>query len=197
MKLRDYLIESKNKPLIVVDVQPAYKSYITFDVVQLMELINGQTGKILFLINADEQGLTEDSVMHCWQWWWENGLELDNRDRRATVFDKGYGHFRSWMDYLDDDALMIKAIRFMHQKKENDSRDIDPEEWKEALGEENWKDYMEDDLLSINWVSLKTLKQHARGYICGGGKNECLREVTLYMNAFNLKTKEIRKFIYG
>lgn len=32
MKFKEYLIESKSKPLIVVDIQPAYDKYITFNV---------------------------------------------------------------------------------------------------------------------------------------------------------------------
>ena len=194
MKFSNYLVETKSSPLIVVDVQPAYKSYITFDVEELMQFINERTGKVLFLVNAEETGVTEDTANGCWNWWWENGLELDKRDRKVSFYDKGYGYFRAWMDFTDERTL-IKGIRYMHQKKANDSRDIEPEEWKKVLGS-GWNDYMEDDPLIINWISLKLLKEHSGGYICGGGRNECLREVTLYMNAFNLRTKLINNFIY-
>lgn len=34
-------------------------------------------------------------------------------------------------------------------------------------------------------------------WFMGGARDECLREVELLMNAFNIKYKEIGNFIYG
>lgn len=33
-------------------------------------------------------------------------------------------------------------------------------------------------------------------YLCGGGRDECLKEVMLMCNALNIKYKLIDKFIY-
>jgi len=54
-----------------------------------------------------------------------------------------------------------------------------------------------DDNISIEWTSVAQLKRFNRAYLMGGGRNECLKEVSLLMNAFNIKYKLIEQFIYG
>jgi hypothetical protein len=41
------------------------------------------------------------------------------------------------------------------------------------------------------------LNKLSGSYIVGGGRNECLREVELLMNAFNFKYKRIDSMVYG
>ena len=56
---------------------------------------------------------------------------------------------------------------------------------------------MGDDPLIVNWVSVGQLRKFNGAYIMGGGRNECLREVELLMNAFNIKYKRIDSLVYG
>ena len=204
-----YLAEaSRNIPIIVVDVQPAYERWIKpkFHPSDLAYILNQHSAPILMFVNADEQGMTEDTQSSVAEWWFDHGLEPSLwNSGHFTYYDKGYGFFRDWMDEGVSPRAIIQALRFMYQAGETDSReffyyqgDYDPEvgeAFKAAVGPE-WDDWMEDAGLFTNWVGVDLLHRH-RGYICGGGRNECLREVTLLMNAFNLKYKLMERFVYG
>ncbi len=52
------------------------------------------------------------------------------------------------------------------------------------------------DPLITNWINIAQLKNFSGAYLMGGGKNECLREVELMMNAFNIKYKRINNLVY-
>lgn len=195
--LRQPLTEGSTTPIIIVDVQPAYANAIDFNVSELANLMNWHRGKILMFANAEVEGLTQDTQDDIYFWWTEQGMDSDVWERpNFTYFDKGYGYLRSWMDEEISPAAIIRTIRYMFQKREHDSREIPPEELAQVVGEDEWQDWMVDDPLITNWVGIDLLHQH-RGFICGGGRNECLREVTLMMNAFNLKYKLMSRFIYG
>jgi hypothetical protein len=55
---------------------------------------------------------------------------------------------------------------------------------------------MEDDPMSVGWASISLLKKFNGAYLVGGGREECLREVELLMNAFNIKYKRIDSLVY-
>lgn len=189
---------SKNLPLIVVDVQPAYESWIVrkFPPTYLAEFMNRHNGPILMFVNAEQEGMTEDTKNSIYYWWIDNGMDPDVWKRsNFTYYDKGFGYMRSWMDNGVPPKEIIKAIRYMFQERAWDSRDIDPKTWNRLLVP-YWDDWMEDDPLIVNWVGIDLLRRHS-GYICGGARNECLREVTLMMNAFNIKYKMLERFVYG
>jgi hypothetical protein len=57
--------------------------------------------------------------------------------------------------------------------------------------------YLVDDPLSVGWAAIDQLKRYNNSYLIGGGRQECLREVSLLMNAFNIKYKLIDNLIYG
>ncbi len=195
---------SRNIPLIVVDVQPAYERWITpkFHPGYLATVMNQHRGPVLMFVNADEQGLTEDTKESVFQWWYEYGLDEETWDSpNFTYYDKGFGYLRDWMDAGKSPRAIIQAIRFMFQMKEYDSRSFF-DEYDEEVGErfmeiigDEWSPWMEDSPLIVNWVGIDLLRRHS-GYICGGGRDECLREVTLMMNAFNIKYKLLEGFVY-
>lgn len=200
-----YLLDSKNTPIIVVDVQPAYEPYISFDMGELCEFLNNQKSKILMYVNAEETGITEDNIHNNIIPWWNDhfynaDLDFDDVINRCEFFDKGYGYLRGWMDTGVDDAVIIRCIREMYSQKVHDSRDL--------FGGEESDDYIENmlklglseenlvDSISVGWVSVAKLKEYSGCYIMGGGKNECLREIELLMNSFNIKYKRVSKFVY-
>jgi hypothetical protein len=45
-------------------------------------------------------------------------------------------------------------------------------------------------------IAISLLKEYNHCYIGGGGKHECFKEITLFMNALNIKYKEMKQFIY-
>lgn len=193
--LRRPLAEGSTTPIIVVDIQPAYEPHINIDVHSLAEMLNQHQGKILMLVNADREGLTQDTADSIGEWWLDAGLNPQLwRNHRMTYYDKGYGYMRAWMDAGISPAAIIRIIRVMFQQRKYDSRDLDPDLLVQTVGDE-WEDWMKDDPLIVNWIGIDLLREH-QGYICGGSRNECLREVTLMMNAFNLKYKIMERFVY-
>jgi hypothetical protein len=60
----------------------------------------------------------------------------------------------------------------------------------------DWQDWMEDEPFVINWTSVAQLKRFNGAYLVGGGREECLREVELLMNAFNIRYKRIDSLVY-
>lgn len=198
MKATQIINEGRNHPIIVVDVQPAYEQYITFDLHEFAEFLNNRSGNILMYVNADETGLTDDNIEHEIYPWWEEeyGLDVDSLDMQW--FDKGYGYLRGAMDQGVSDSDIIKLIREMYSQKVTDSRDLfgeDFEQLSEFIGGEV-AEVVSTDAISIEWVSISQLKKFNGAYLTGGGRDECLKEIMLMMNAFNIKYKLISKYIY-
>jgi hypothetical protein len=200
------LLEGRSHPCIVVDVQPEYaKAFLSSEIVcqKIIQFVNTQTGPVLMYVNAEEQGLSGDTIDDIKMYWEDSGFSPDNW-HRVQIIDKGYGFLRSWMDGGISPAAIIKTIRFMYQSKVNDSRELfggeDSDEYeqgmKNLLGWE-YKDWMSSDPLTINNFSVAQLKKFSGAYLMGGGRNECLREVELIMNASNIKYKRINSLIYG
>ena len=92
----------------------------------------------------------------------------------------------------------------MYQNKVNDSRELfggeDSDDYalnfEQFIGPE-FERWMLSDGITVNWTSVAQLKRFSGSYIVGGGRNECLREVELLMNAFNIKYRRIDSMVYG
>lgn len=195
--------------------------------VQIMEFVQKQTGPILMFVNAEETGNTDDDIHDIQQYWNDTLCSYtDEEDRftyndetneyeeaecdtemnwgNVTIVDKGYGYMRAWMDSGVPENLIIKTIREMYQQKVSDSRMLfggeDTEDYvaqmNEFLGTDEYES-LYDDNMSVEWTSVARLKQFSGAYIVGGGRTECLREVELLMNAFNIKYKRINSLVYG
>jgi hypothetical protein len=205
MKMHE-LFESRNMSCIVVDVQPEYTGINDGDelpwVDEMMQFLNIQ-GPILMFVNAEDQGLTGDTVQDIKLYWEDSGFD-PAKWQSTQIVDKGYGYLRGWMDYeYMTDRAIVQTIREMYRQKVADSRDL--------FGGEDEPDYLEKmstlgvptelvetgEMISVEWTSVGQLKQFSGAYIMGGGRNECLREVELLMNAFNIKYKRLERFVYG
>jgi len=224
MRAKEFITEGKNHPIIVVDVQPEYSGIHDGDenpvFEEIIHFVNNQTGPVLMFVNAEETGIAMDTKQDIKMYWedticgikseedrYEYDEEYDDYVRkecdeinwqRFDVVDKGYGYFRSWMDHGVDEHKIIQVIRLMYQQKVQDSRDL--------FGGENTEEYNQymmqllgetpSDIISVNWTSVAQLRKFNGAYIVGGGRDECLREVELLMNAFNIKYKRIDELVY-
>lgn len=199
MRFNEIIAEKQKRDCIVVDVQPEYSFLIDFEP-DLMEFLNYNTNKILMYYNSDEEGFTNDSLHDIMQYWEDHGFDPENW-QRVEMVDKGYGYFRSWMDEGVSERAIIDVIRMMYQQRVNASgelfKDKSAEYFVEQLTALGIPEEIISDHIIINWTSVAKLKQYSGSYIVGGGRRECLREVELLMNAFNIKYKEIARFIYG
>ena len=79
----------------------------------------------------------------------------------------------------------------------NDSREIDDEPWLELVGED-FRFYDDREMnIYIPDINIASLKELSGTLMGGGGRHECLRELELLMNAFNIKYKRVDDWIYG
>lgn len=203
MNFKEFVIinENRSRPCIVVDVQPEYAYWDSRNKKicrNLIQFVNGQTSKILMFINGEESGMSGDTKESVMSYWEDNGFTRDWNN--VTIIDKGYGFFRNWMDAGVSDASIIKAIRIMTQNRWNDSRE-NVEDYDDAASAEKWKKVLNDDsipfdMISIHPFSMRKLKEYSGSYIMGGGRNECLKEVELLMNAYNIKYKRIDSLVF-
>lgn len=228
MRAEEFLTEGLNYPIIVVDVQPEYSGINDGDenpvFAEIIQFVNNQTGPVLMFVNAEDQGLSGDTVQDIQQYWndtvcpeeerysydEETDEYIENTDcpsinwNRFSIVDKGYGYLRGWMDTGVPDSTIIKVIREMYQQKVSDSRMLFGGEESENYAEEMEKLIGSDvehalngDAISVGWASVAQLRKFNGAYIVGGGRHECLREVELLMNAFNIKYKRIDTLVYG
>lgn len=219
MKIRELLAEGLNHPIICVDVQPEYANY--GDNAQICENIvkwvAERSGPVLMYINGEETGVSGDTKQDVVGYWNSimtpeseyNDEEDDYVDHdspidwnRFKIVDKGFGWLRSWMDNNVPPNVIIKVIREMYQQKVTDSRQLFGgdestdynEKMDELTGLNGSFDY--SDPLHVDWVSIGQLRQFGGAYLVGGGRNECLREVELIMNAFNIRYKRVDQLVY-
>lgn len=211
------LNESRSRSVIVVDVQPAYSGIMDGDenpvFEEIIRFVNNQTGPVLMFVNAEDQGLTGDTIQDIKLYWEDTirGEDVDPEENphtinwsRFQIVDKGYGYLRAFIDQGVSDRTIIRLIRLMYQNRVNDSRELFGGEGSENYAQDfekfvgwEFKDWMLSDNISVNWTSIAQLKRFSGSYIVGGGRHECLREVELLMNAFNIKAKRIDSLVYG
>lgn len=212
MRINEVITEGLNYPIIVVDVQPAYVEYAPQVCQNIVQFVTKQTGPVLMFVNAERDGMTDDTIDDVAYWWEEAaGLEYDEENdehvsninwNRFQIVDKGYGWFRTWMDQGVQPKFIIQLIRYMYQRGLNDIRDdldgVYQYMTHNPIGGQivDWQDWMEDEPFVINWASVAQLKRFNGAYLVGGGRDECLREVELLMSAFNIKYKRIDSLVY-
>ena len=198
LSYKTFISEKYTRNIIVVDVQPMYQNYHNkkFKTWEFCEFLNKSRDILYFYNGVNTVGSdTEEDVKN---FLIENEID-ENKLNDIKFYDKGYGFFRGYMDQGISENIIIKMIRIMFQKKVIDSRDIESDEWEILLGVdfEEVRDLIEsEESFYIPDIDIATLKQFNGGYIVGGGKNECLKEVQLLMSAFNIKAKIVSKFVY-
>lgn len=189
------------KQLIVVDIQPEYESGFKgflYDFINFLNENYEQFGGLTFLYNgADTLGMISESD---YRWWWiENGLE-EHIVEDAIFYDKGYAFFRYCMDSDIDDEDTTNLIRYMIDQNVNDTRDLDKEFWEgfvEQYGAEHVRELLEFSGDAINIPDLMDfLQRYNNPVLCGGGINECLREVEIAFAALGKTYNVLSKYTY-
>jgi len=217
MKIRDIITEGLSYPVICVDVQPAYDNPVNQ---KIINFVTKQTGPVLFFVNAQDTGTTDDHLSDIEQYWEERAPgyqpeeegEDENGDyyykeaqgainwSRFQVVDKGYGYFRAWMDHGIEESTIIATIRELYKQRVNDTRELEFPPFNRRTATQSLIqgaiEEMDGDPLIVEWTSIAQLKKFSGAYLVGGGRNECLREVELLMNAFNIRYKRIDSLVY-
>lgn len=157
-------------------------------------MLNDLTGRAIIMYNNEE--LTQDTIEDIQQYYIDYGLDPERlEDSRIKFVEKEYAFFRGWMDNGISDSTILKVVRAMVMQRKNDSRMIDLA----SILPENELVYVEDLADSIwlpEWADINMLRNLSPFYMMGGGRNECLREIELVCNAFNIRYKRIDKLVY-
>ena len=214
MKIHDIITESASTNLLIVDVQPEYAVWAKKVLPGVQNLIEKSTGKVVILYNDFGGGDTAGDVYDFLsgrtdddRFDYDDNIDdvvpskptpLEQKLQRAEYLQKEYGFLRPMMDMGVSARTIIQVLRLMYQNRVSDSRDLDydvlPGEIKRDL-EQNYFDWGEG--ISVqDWIPVSLLKQLSPFYIVGGGRDECLREIELICNAFNIRYKRIDSLIY-
>ena len=194
------LTEARRNRIILVDFQPAYQSddWGYNDAIEsAIDYINNKQPLVTAFFNGSDVGIEDTANEVLWHYV-EHGLDED----LIGLFDmkeKSYAWLRNWMDQGVDPSIIIKTVRYMVMNDLNDSREIDDEVFAHLVGVEDLDDFPvdRDDGIYIPDISVAHLKSFSGALLGGGGKHECLRELELFMNAFNIKYKRVKGWIYG
>lgn len=189
------------KDLLVVDIQPIYQDGFSNWLPEFIEFLNDNYqsfNRLVFYYNGEETvGTISQSEYQ--NWWYDNGLE-EEIVYNARFYDKGYAFFRYCMDEGIEDEDISNLVRMMVEFDINDSRDLDKAFWNTYIkryGAEDIRELIEfsDDCINIPDL-MEDLKHYNNIVICGGGENECLKEVNIALDALNKDYKVLNKFVY-
>ena len=190
---KQYIAEANPKSLIVVDVQPVYTHLMQDEVTAITEFINTKAERVLAYFNGEDAG-ERDTLEDVKQWYLDNGLEEESL-AKINFQEKTYAYLRGWMDDVEERDI-IKVVRYMVTNRIQQSDQIGNSAIVELLGIDVAREVDDIDPIYIPDIDLSLIKQYNKSYIGGGGRHECLKEITLMMNAFNIKYKLINNFIY-
>ena len=189
------------KHLVVVDIQPEYQNIFRNMGAELAEYINENYHSLTdltFLYNGEDT-LGMISEYEYKDWWLEQGLD-ENILSSATFYDKGYAFFRFCMDEGIDDDQTINLIKYMVEKDINDSRDLDEEFWDEFVSRFGSEDIRELIEFSGDAINIPDLMDEISSYnnivLCGGGVNECLKEVEIALDALDKPYHTFSRFTF-
>jgi hypothetical protein len=183
--------------LIIVDIQPAHSKFIDFDMSDFISWLNDSDfDEIYCFYNGSELGYDDDDVAI--KYWYQSwGLDYDVD---IQFFEKNYGWFRDFMEDIGEDDI-ISIGKYMIEHDIVDSRDFKKLDIK-ILDE---KDIDISPLVTGHLVMyLPELQFYISNNIysrdtittCGGGVDECYKEVLMLLDMMVLEYEEKIKFIY-
>ncbi len=202
MKLSDILLEANRNKIILVDFQPSYDNdkygYRTALSNTTESLNKMNPTEIVAFFNGED--ISDDTKESVYEHYIDYGLD-ESIANKIQFREKVYAWLRNFMDSGMPEDIIITMIRYMVTNRINDSRDIEPETMVQVIGKDNyeqWEELIEGgDMIYIPEISIPELKSMSGALIGGGGNDECLKEILVLMNAFNIKYKLVKDWIYG
>lgn len=187
--------------LISIDIQPAYEQAFTFNINEFIQFLNqnyNSMNSLTFLFNGPDLGFPDENEYKYWLI--ENGLD-ENIIESANFYDKGYAFFRFCMDEGIDDDKIVDLIKYMIRHDINDSRDINENMWNEFMNEYGHSDVREllelaDDMINIPDLMEYLQRFNGRIVLCGGGINECFKEVEIALMALDKDYNVLTRYTF-
>lgn len=181
-----------NHGLLVVDVQPAYDNWCMHIARDVAKRINN-TRKSTVIMWVGE-GLTPDTEEDVRCYLREHGARPGKLSECAFI-EKDYGFFRPWMDsssYSREHIITVGTEMMRQRLTCSEQLDV-----LSILGE----DCTSDLTLGRDAIHLPSFDTCALHYFdkldtCGGGLNECLAEIELFLDMRNTPYTQLTHLTY-
>lgn len=181
-------------PLMVVDVQPGYASAIMpwLPGAILKTMRQTEEGTPILVVSVNEE-LTGDTPASIEMFWRDQGMD-DDLFSRVTFLEKDYAFFRGWMDNGVDDDEIVAAVQALRQHRVGDSRRLDSSVLEEIAPHGA-------SLASPLYLPWELEQQRAYRQpawrLCGGGRDECLKEIELWLASMRIGFERLDHLVYG
>lgn len=187
--------------LVIVDVQPEYYDGFQYWFDEFINYLNKNYTKfnrITMFYNGPELGMINHHEYI--NWLHEYGLKNKVIDY-INFQDKTYAFFRYCMDEGVDEDNIVNLVKFMYENDINDSRDLTEEFWSafiDEYGDDDIRDLLE---FSDDAINIPDLMYNMREYgddiiLCGGGVDECMKEIEIALKALGKHYNVFDKFTY-
>jgi hypothetical protein len=119
--------QSENSPLLVIDVQPAYRSafgkFLPGQVLAEMRNLSDSVPIVVVSVNEELSGDTQESILDFWQ---RAGMD-EALLQRVTFLEKPYGFFRSWMEQGVYQVEIVAVAKEMRNLQKFDVQELNVE----------------------------------------------------------------------
>lgn len=176
--------------LLVVDVQPAYSAWSNAIAKKVAQRINNTVRPVVIMWVGED--VTTDTAEDVFDYLRHYGAR-PGKLQEATFIEKDYGFFRTWMDYGVDRETIVKVGQHLMQAGEYCSEDIDV---KRVIGRFEFSQLPKHDSLRMPHFDDRRLEQFNLFETCGGGRDECLAEIELYLQMKALSYKRLEHLTY-
>lgn len=162
--------------LMIVDVQPAYHEWCAGITRKVVTRLNRARKPVVVMFVGE--GFTSDTQDTVAEYLREHGASMAALER-ARFVEKDYGFYRSWMDSGVSEDAILRTLRTMRERNLYRSDYIERDEL-EALAEESIPSH---DPLFVPSFDARPLRHFRHMETCGGGSDECLAEMELWLAA--------------
>lgn len=197
--------------LVIVDVQPFYENgfeHLIPDYIQKIETTNLPI--IYFFVGEELANESKDDVI---MFLLKNGLSEEKCDSIKFI-EKDYGFYRAYMDLGVSSEGIVEILKAMQELKINDIRNIlddgyeTLQEWEPSLINKLSKKDLEKanylltqgEVLHLPYFNSKifnVLDKNKKIELIGGGRWECLEEISIHLKSIGFNTDVNEILSYG
>jgi hypothetical protein len=186
-----------NNVLVMVDIQPGFNDSCHELILDVVDKINhGNQLVICFYAGKTMDCDSKDSVI---AYYLENGMDMDKIDQIRFI-EKRWGWFRDWTDRNVPDAVTVKAVEHLLKTGKESTEDFSDTDWQKVIGNNPAWQFVEfeDPLYAPDFNGKIFSKAEVDNIeLIGGGYNECLKEINIYLQALDKNVTINEQLCYG